>query len=28
MSSLDGLLADQGTEDWQFCLGLPVTRQI
>ena len=24
MYSLDGLLADEGTEDWQFCFGLPV----
>ena len=22
--SLDGLLADEGTEYWQFCFGLPV----
>jgi dihydrofolate reductase len=24
MYSLDGLLADEGTEYWQFCFGLPV----
>jgi len=24
MYSLDGLLADDGTEYWQFCFGLPV----
>jgi dihydrofolate reductase len=24
MDSLDGLLADEGTEYWQFCFGLPV----
>ena len=24
MCSLDGLLADEGTEYWQFCFGLPV----
>jgi dihydrofolate reductase len=24
MYSLDGLLADEGTEDWQFCFGPPV----
>ena len=23
MYSLDGLLADDGTEYWQFCFGLP-----
>ena len=23
MYSLDGLLADEGTEYWQFCFGLP-----
>jgi hypothetical protein len=23
MYSLDGLLADEGTEHWQFCVGLP-----
>ena len=24
MYSLDGLLADEGTEYWQFCFGLPL----
>ena len=24
MHSLDGLLADEGTEYWQFCFGLPI----
>jgi len=24
MNSLDGLLADEGTEYWQFCFGLPI----
>jgi hypothetical protein len=24
MYSLDGLLADEGTEHWQFCFGLPI----
>ena len=24
MYSLDGLLADEGTDYWQFCFGLPV----
>ena len=24
MYSLDGLLADESTESWQFCFGLPV----
>jgi hypothetical protein len=23
LSTLDGLLADEGTEYWQFCFGLP-----
>jgi Helix-turn-helix domain len=27
MYSLDGLLADEGTEYWQFCFGLPVDRR-
>jgi hypothetical protein len=25
--SLDGLLADEGTEYWQFCFGLPENRE-
>jgi hypothetical protein len=27
MYSLDGLLADEGTEYWQFCFGLPENRE-
>ena len=27
MYSPDGLLADEGTECWQFCFGLPITRR-
>ena len=25
--SLDGLLADEGTEFWDFCFGIPENRQ-
>jgi hypothetical protein len=28
MYSLDGLLADEGTEYWQFCFGLPVLSRL